>query len=210
VIQALNTALITRKPQWVIHHSDQGSQGEPDPSSQHVQTVSVNEAEDFEIESMIATEAVVARQVTGTALRRAKAVLEGDRGRTYQRGRSRSCRRGTGCRNSMVPTKPRPRHQPSPDCLPASDLRTQPVRVRGIRVNLCRSVCSVAGSLLGQVQMRMDSPARQRQTRRRHRKLGPYSATNLAGTRSWCALLGHRQRRRAQSRASPAQHGRTG
>ena len=36
VIAALNMALQTRKPQDVIHHSDQGSQGEFKPSSQHV------------------------------------------------------------------------------------------------------------------------------------------------------------------------------
>jgi hypothetical protein len=85
VIQALNTALITRKPQGVIRHSDQGSQGEFNPSSQHIQTGGVDEAEDVEIESIVATQAAVARQVTGTASRRAMAVLEGDRGRTYQR-----------------------------------------------------------------------------------------------------------------------------
>ena len=35
VIQALNMALITRKPQGVIHHSDQGSQPGFNWSSQH-------------------------------------------------------------------------------------------------------------------------------------------------------------------------------
>jgi transposase InsO family protein len=35
VILALNMALMTRKPQSVIHHSDQGSQGGFNRSSQH-------------------------------------------------------------------------------------------------------------------------------------------------------------------------------
>lgn len=35
VINALNMALITRKPGKVIHHSDQGSQGGFNRSSQH-------------------------------------------------------------------------------------------------------------------------------------------------------------------------------
>ena len=35
VIQALNMALITRKPQGVVHHSDQGSQPRFSWSSQH-------------------------------------------------------------------------------------------------------------------------------------------------------------------------------
>ena len=36
VISALNMALLTRKPESVIHHSDQGSQGEFNRSSQHL------------------------------------------------------------------------------------------------------------------------------------------------------------------------------
>jgi putative transposase len=35
VISALNMALLTRKPESVIHHSDQGSQGGFNRSSQH-------------------------------------------------------------------------------------------------------------------------------------------------------------------------------
>ena len=36
VISALNMALLTRKPESVIHHSDQGTQGEFNRSSQHL------------------------------------------------------------------------------------------------------------------------------------------------------------------------------
>ena len=39
----------------LIHHSDRGSQGEFNPSSQHIQNGGVDEAEDVEIESIVAT-----------------------------------------------------------------------------------------------------------------------------------------------------------
>ena len=104
VIAALNMALQTRKPQDVIHHSDQGSQGEFKPSSQHVQNGGVDEAEKIEIESIAATQAAVTREATSSASRRAMAVLESYCARAYQRGRSHDCRCGPGRRNSLVPT----------------------------------------------------------------------------------------------------------
>jgi transposase InsO family protein len=82
----------------------QGWLGEFNQSLQHVLTGGVDEAEEIEIGSIAEAQAAVARQAVGTASRCAMAVLEGDRARTYQRGRSRNCRRGAGCRNSLVPT----------------------------------------------------------------------------------------------------------
>ena len=66
--------------------------GEFNPSLQHIPTGGVDEAEDVKIKPIFATQAAVARQAVGTASRRAMAVLEGDRARTYQRGRSGSPR----------------------------------------------------------------------------------------------------------------------
>ena len=114
VIQALNTALITRKPQDVIHHFDQGSRGELNQSSQHILFGGVDEDEEVEVGSIVAAQAALARKAAGSTSRRAMAVLEGDRARARERGRSGNCWRGVGCRNSMVPTTPRPLYQPSP------------------------------------------------------------------------------------------------
>ena len=104
VIQALNMALITRKPQGVIHHSDQGSQGGFNPSSQHVLTGGVDELEEVEVGSIAAREAALARKTARIASIRAVAVLERDRRGTFQRGCGQHCRRVAGCRQPMVPT----------------------------------------------------------------------------------------------------------
>ena len=58
VLDALEQALFARQPERdssLIHHSDRGSQGEFNPSSQHIQNGGVDEAEDVEIESIVAT-----------------------------------------------------------------------------------------------------------------------------------------------------------
>jgi putative transposase len=85
VLSALNMALQQRKPKDVIHHSDQGSQGEFNQSSQHVLSGGVDEGEEVEVGSIVAVQAALARKTAGAASRRAMAVLEGDRARTFQR-----------------------------------------------------------------------------------------------------------------------------
>ena len=107
VLDALEQALYARQP-WrhggLTHHSDRGSQGEFNRSSQHVLTGGVDEAEEVEVGSIVATQAALARQAAGAASRRATAVLEGDRARAQQRGRSGNCRRVARCRQPLVPT----------------------------------------------------------------------------------------------------------
>ena len=104
VVQALNMALITRKPQGVIHHSDQGSQGEFNLSSQHFLIGGVYELEEVEVRSIAACEAPLARQTASVASIRAMAVLEGDLRGALQRGRRRHRWRVAGRGQQMVPT----------------------------------------------------------------------------------------------------------
>ena len=64
VLDALEQALYARRPERggaLVHHSDRGSQGEFNPSSRHIQNGGVDEAEDVEIESIVATQTAVAR-----------------------------------------------------------------------------------------------------------------------------------------------------
>jgi hypothetical protein len=58
------------------------ARGEFNRSSQHVPTGGVDEAEEVEVGSIVATQAALARQAAGAASRRATAVLEGDRAMT--------------------------------------------------------------------------------------------------------------------------------
>ena len=107
VLDALEQALYARQP-WrhggLTHHSDRGSQGEFNQSSQHVPSGGVDEGEEVEVGSIVAVQTALARKAAGAASRRAKAVLEGDRARAFQRGRSRIRRCVSGCRQSLVPT----------------------------------------------------------------------------------------------------------
>ena len=105
VLAALNMALQQRKPDGVIHHSDQGSQGEFNPSSQHVPIGGVDdESEEVEGGSIAAREAALARATARVASSRAMAVLEGDCPGVLQRRRSWHGWRVAACRQQVVPT----------------------------------------------------------------------------------------------------------
>ena len=107
VLDALEQALYARRVERdgdLVHHSDRGSQGEFNQSSQHVPSGGVDEGEEVEVGSIVAVQTALARKAAGAASRRAKAVLEGDRARAFQRGRSRIRRCVSGCRQSLVPT----------------------------------------------------------------------------------------------------------
>jgi hypothetical protein len=107
VLDALEQALYARQPERdssLVHHSDRGSQGEFNQSSQHVLSGGVGEGEEVEVGSIVAVQAALARKATGAASRTAKAVLEGDRARALQRGRSRTRRRVSSRRQPLVPT----------------------------------------------------------------------------------------------------------
>ena len=72
---------------------------------QHVLTTGVNEAVKVEVGSIAEDQVTVAEQAAVTASRRAMAGLEGDRARTYQRGRSRNRWRGTGCQTPSATSR---------------------------------------------------------------------------------------------------------
>ena len=67
VFAALNMALQQRKPNEVIHHSDQGSQGEFNQSLQHVLTGGVDEAEEVEGGSITEGEDAITGQAASVA-----------------------------------------------------------------------------------------------------------------------------------------------
>ncbi len=107
VLDALEQALYARRPERderLIHHSDRGSQGGFNPSSQHVLDGGVNGFQEVEVGSISAREAALAWEAASVASFRALAVLEGDLRRALERGRGRHRGRVAGCRQQMVPT----------------------------------------------------------------------------------------------------------
>jgi hypothetical protein len=104
VLTALNMALQQRKPDGVIHHSDQGAQGEFNPSSQHFLIGGVDELQEVEVRSIAACEAPLAGATARVASSRTEAVLEGDLRGAIQRGRCWRRWRVAGRRQQMVPT----------------------------------------------------------------------------------------------------------
>ena len=107
VLDALEQALYARRRERdgaLVHHSDRGSQGEFNPSSQHVLTGGVDELEEVEVGSIAPCEAELAGAATGVTSIRATAVLEGDRRGTLERGRGRHRWSVAGRRQQMVPT----------------------------------------------------------------------------------------------------------
>jgi hypothetical protein len=88
VLQALNMALWQRNPESVIHHSDQGTQARLNRSSQHLEGGSCNgDWKETSFGWSGAREDALSRPAFGGTKCRAAAVLESDRGRTFQRGR---------------------------------------------------------------------------------------------------------------------------
>jgi hypothetical protein len=105
VVDALVMAVWRRgKPKELLHHSDQGSQGEFNPSSQHLLKGGDDGRTKEEVEQGPAREAAVARTAAGLAPSGPVAVLESDRSGAQQRGCGRRRGRVRGCRHSMVPT----------------------------------------------------------------------------------------------------------
>jgi hypothetical protein len=107
VLDALEQALYARRADRegeLIHHSDRGSQGEFNPSSQHVLIGGVDELQEIEVGSIAAREAPLAGETASVASSRAVAVLEGDLRGALQRGRGRHRWRVAGRRQQMVPT----------------------------------------------------------------------------------------------------------
>jgi hypothetical protein len=108
VLDALEQALYARRSGRdgeLVHHSDRGSQGEFNLSSQHVLIGGVDdESEEVEGKPIAAREAALARATTSAASSRAMAVLEGDCAGVLQRGCGWHRWRVAGRRQQMVPT----------------------------------------------------------------------------------------------------------
>jgi putative transposase len=107
VLDALEQALYARRPERegsLVHHSDRGSQGEFNPSSQHVLIGGVDELEEVEVGSIAACEAPFAGKAASVASSRAGAVLESDFQGALQRGRGRHRWSVAGRRQQMVST----------------------------------------------------------------------------------------------------------
>jgi putative transposase len=105
VIDALLMAIWRRgSPTELLHHSDQGSQGGFNPSSQHVQNGDSNGRENGEDESIPPREVALTRAATCLASRSEMAVLAGDCPRAHQRGRCGGCWCVHGRRHAVVPT----------------------------------------------------------------------------------------------------------
>ena len=107
VLDALEKALYARRAGRegeLVHHSDRSSQGEFNPSSQHVLTGGVDELEEVEVGSIAACESALAGKTASVASSRAGAVLESDLQRALQRGRGRHRWHIASRRQQMGPT----------------------------------------------------------------------------------------------------------
>jgi hypothetical protein len=104
VVDAISMAISRRKPKpGLVHHSDRGSQGGFNRSSQRSTGRSCDEREEAEVGSDWSADDAVAGASAGRASGAPSAVLGGDRSRCVKRGR---CRRGGslgGCWCPLVP-----------------------------------------------------------------------------------------------------------
>ena len=87
VLEALNMALGQRRPGAVIHHSDQGSQGEFKRPSQHLGRGSCDGYSKAPFRSMRASTVAVTRSASSSTAGGLSAVLGSDCGRPFNRGR---------------------------------------------------------------------------------------------------------------------------
>lgn len=87
VLEALDMAIGQRRPAAVIHHSDQGSQGEFKRPSQHLNRRDCDGYAKAPFRSMRASAVEVTRSASGSTARELSAVLESDCGRPFHRGR---------------------------------------------------------------------------------------------------------------------------
>jgi putative transposase len=92
VLEALNMAIGQRRPAAVIHHSDQGSQGEFKRPSQQLDRESCDGYAKAPFRSMRASAVEVTRPASGSTARELSAVLASDCGRPFNRGRCYRCR----------------------------------------------------------------------------------------------------------------------
>jgi hypothetical protein len=107
VLDALEQALYARRRERdgaLVHHSDRGTQGEFNLSSQHVLIGGVDELQEVEVGSIAAREAPLAGETASVASSGAVAVLEGDLRGALQRARGRHRWRFACRRQQMVPT----------------------------------------------------------------------------------------------------------
>ena len=89
-LAALRKAQLTRRPAaGLIHHSDRGSQGGFKRSSQHLNEGACDDHSEATFRFLGAERVAVSGSANGGAARRPRAVLDGDRSRTYER-RSRN------------------------------------------------------------------------------------------------------------------------
>jgi hypothetical protein len=87
VLAALNMAIGQRRPAALIHHSDQGSQGEFKRPSQHSMGESCDGYAKAPFRSMWASTVEVAWPASGSTARELSGVLGSDCGRSFNRGR---------------------------------------------------------------------------------------------------------------------------
>ena len=84
VLDAMNMALTQRRPVAVIHHSDQGSQGEFKRSSQHLDGGGCDEQTEAALGSGRTSAFVLAGKTADCRARRTGTLLDGDCGRVIE------------------------------------------------------------------------------------------------------------------------------
>ncbi len=103
VLCAMEAAVGQRRPKNVIHHSDQGSQGGLNRSSQRSDGGGCDGRAEAAIISMWTAAIAVTRSATSGHAERAATVLDADRDRNEQRDGCYQGRRVATCGNQMVP-----------------------------------------------------------------------------------------------------------
>jgi len=103
VLDAIDMAVGQRRPKDVIHHSDQGSQGGLNQSSQRFYKGGCDGHSEAAVGSMRTAAIAVARSARGGYAKRAADVLDVHRDRDEQRGGGYQGRRVATCGDQIVP-----------------------------------------------------------------------------------------------------------